>query len=616
MDHMTSRQSKGAALALCLLSATSLAMARSAPPSKPPPVNGAMIRDAGDGTNWPSYGRTYDENHFSPLREINRQSIGKLGLAWSFDLGTLQRSDSQLLEANGIVFAASGLSVLQAIDVRSGKLLWRYDPDVASVAGARLRSGWGIRGLALWQDEVIAGTQDGRLIAVDAKTGQLRWSTQALAAGDETAITGAPRVFNGKVVIGYAGGDRRQVRGALLCFDARTGKFLWRFYTTPGDPSKGFENDAMRLAAKSWNGAWWRFGGGGTVWNAITYDPELDRIYIGTGNGEPWNPAIRSPKGGDNLFICSIVALDAKTGAYVWHYQVSPRDAWDYDATEDIELATLSINGAKRRVLLQAPKNGFLFVLDRNTGKLIAASKIGKVSWASGYDLKTGRPIEAPGIRYETGPVLMWPGTFGTHNWQPMSYDPRTGLLFIPTINAAGAYAGQGLDPRTWKPVANAWNTGLAFAAGKAGEVEIPAGTFGSSLQARNPLTGQQIWSIANPGIVNGGTMATAGGLVFQGLIDGTLNALLVGVLPALDPSFDGDEAALREVVVHELGLMPPDLDVEEVCVSLVRVRRLDALIDGDREGRVVLSGRGGAQLRVSGEAADKTDAVHDWMLV
>lgn len=501
-----------------LLGAGSFAADRIAPGADI--VDGALIANDADGANWPSYGRTYSETHFSPLDQITTGNVGRLKLAWSHDLDTRQRTDSQPLEAGGIVYATAGLSIIEAIDAVTGKPLWRYDPDVAAVAGDKLRPSWGIRGLALWKGKVLFGTQDGRLIALDAKSGKPIWSVMTLDPKDESTITGAPRVFGGKVVIGYAGAERRAIRGGVSAYDAETGAFLWRFHTVPGDPSKGFENDAMAMAAKTWSGEWWKYGGGGTVWNAMTYDPELNRLYIGTGNGGPWNWQIRNPKGGDALFLASIVALDADTGKYIWHYQQNPNEAWDYNATMDIAMATLPVDGRPRKVLMQAPKNGFYFVLDRETGKLISAAKIGKVNWASGYDLKSGRPIENPGIRYEKKPILLWPGTFGTHNWQPMAYSPKTRLTYIPTIHTADAFASQGLDPTTWQSEKNAWNTGLAAA-----DIPVPQEEFSSSLQAWDPVAQRQVWSVPTPGIVNGGTMATGGGLVFQGLIDGTFNA-------------------------------------------------------------------------------------------
>ncbi len=492
----------------------------------PAAVDNTLLAAEEDGRNWASYGRTFSEDHFSPLTEITTQNVSKLRLAWSYDLNVPLRADSQPLEADGVVYVATGLSVVQALDAVSGKLLWRYDPKLTAIAGRKLRPSWGIRGLALWKGRVYVGTQDGRLLALNAADGRLVWSAQTMDKKmdkmGEATITGAPRVFNGKVVIGEAGAER-WARGAVSCFDAATGKFLWRFYTVPGNPDDGFEDDAMRMAANTWSGEWWKYGGGGTVWNAMTYDPEFNRLYIGTGNGGPWNWKIRNPKGGDALFLASIVALDADTGKYVWHYQENPNEAWDYNATMDMEMAKLTVDGVERKVLMQAPKNGFLYVLDRTDGKLISAGKIGRVDWAVGIDLKSGRPIENPGIRYEEAPVLMWPGTYGTHNWQPMAYSPVTHLVYIPTIHQADQYSMEGVDPKKWQRTPDAWNTGMS--AFSTSDVKLPSDEFSSMLQAWDPVTQRAVWKVPTPGVINGGTMATAGGLVFQGHVDGTFHA-------------------------------------------------------------------------------------------
>jgi quinohemoprotein ethanol dehydrogenase len=492
-----------------------------------PDVDTRLLAGEHDAANWASYGRTYSENHYSPLSEISANNVGRLGLAWSADLEVLQRADSQPLAVDGIVYVAAGLSIVQAFNATNGRRLWRYDAQVAKVAGVKLRGSWGIRGLALWKGRVLVATPDGRLLALDASTGKLLWSTQALdrkmdALGGGT-ITGAPRVFDDRVLIGSAGGDWWS-RGALSCFDARTGKLLWRFYTVPGNPTEGFESKAMEMAARTWSGEWWKYGGGGTVWNAITYDPDFNRIYIGTGNGDPQNWKIRNPKGGDNLFLDSIVALDANTGAYVWHYQLNPNDAWDYDATTDMVLEDLTLDGKTRKVLMQAAKNGFFYVLDRETGTVISAEKFERVSWAERIDLKSGRPVENPGIRYEQGPVLVWPGKLGAHSWQPMSYSPQTRLVYIPTGHSAGIYSSEGIDPATWVLNPNSWNSGMSTQAPPP-DLKVPVEEFKGHLQAWDPIRQRAVWNVEMPSVSSGGPMATAGGLVFQGNADGTFDA-------------------------------------------------------------------------------------------
>lgn len=489
-------------------------------------VDNAMLADEADGANWASYGRTFSENHFSPLDEVNAGNVDKLGLAWTLDVGTPLRADSQPLAVDGVIYLATGLSVVQAVKADTGEVIWRYDPEFLKGADLKkLLPSWGIRGLAIWQDRVIVGVQDGRLIGLDRATGKLAWSVQTLDEKSdklgEATITGAPRVFNGKVIIGFAGAER-WARGAVSAFDAKTGKFLWRFFTVPGNPADGFEDDAMKMAASTWSGEWWKFGGGGTVWNAMTYDPEFNRIYLGTGNGGPWNWNERNPKGGDALFLASIVALDADTGKYVWHYQENPNEAWDYNSTMDMELATLMIQGKPRKVVMHAPKNGYFYVIDRETGKLISAKEIGKVTWSKGIDAATGRPIDVPGNRYENGPVIQWPGTYGTHNWQPMSFSPKVNLAFIPTIHQADIYSAKGMIAGKWQRTPNSWNSGMS---GDVGGLKIDPSQFTSFLQAWDPIKQEARWKIPTPGVVNGGTMATAGGLVFQGHVDGTFNA-------------------------------------------------------------------------------------------
>jgi quinohemoprotein ethanol dehydrogenase len=469
------------------------------------------------GENWEGYGRIYDEAHFSPLTDINTSNAARLGLAWWFDIPGVALATSVPLEVGGTLYVATGYSVVRALDATTGRLLWTFDPKVPQVAGHKLRASWGIRGIAYREQKIYVGTHDGRLIAIDAKAGTPLWSVTTVDRDDLRFISGPPLVFKNMVVIGHGGSDLGAVRGYVTAYEATTGRQLWRFYTVPGDPAKGFEDEAMKMAAKTWHGRWWEKGGGGTVWNAMTYDPVFDRVYIGTGNGSPWNQKIRSPGGGDNLFIDSIVALDADTGAYVWHYQVNPGEVWDYDAATDIELADLTIAGKRRSVLMQASKNGFFYVLDRNDGKLISADKFAKVTWAKKIDLHTGRPVEAVNARYQSGDVTIWPSPGGAHASQPMAFNPIAGLVFIPTLDLPGTYDDRGIDLHAWKP-----NTNFVPSVGiNSGGGDMPANAGTSSLLAWDPVRQKVRWRAALPGIWNGGAATTAGGLVFQGRCDG-----------------------------------------------------------------------------------------------
>jgi len=469
------------------------------------------VRTAGapDPRDWPAHNGGDDESAYSALNEINRGNVGRLGLAWSLDLPDEMALEATPLAIAGKLYFTGSLSQVYAVDAATGTLLWQYNPEVWNHMPQHMRKGMAVnRGAAYADGRLFVGTLDGRLIALDAKTGKLLWSTETIAAEAKRTISGAPRVCAGKVVIGNSGADWGE-RGYVTAYDAVTGKQAWRFFTAPGDPAKGFEDEAQRMAASTWQGEWWKTGTGGTVWNGITCDPELNQLYIGTGNSGPYDPQVRSPGGGDNLFLASMVALDPTTGRYKWHYQVNPREAWDYKATADMQTATLTIDGKPRKVLMQAPTNGFFYVLDRTNGKLISAEKISKVTWASGIDLKTGRPIEAPGIRYENGPVTLWPSPSGAHNWQPMAFNPKTGLVYIPATKLAARFA------RVSSAATSDW-TGM-----KGGIDMVPAlvdkddGT--ATLLAWDPVAQKKRWEVKQPSFWNGGVMATAGDLIFQG---------------------------------------------------------------------------------------------------
>lgn len=356
--------------------------------------------------NWISHGRSYDEQRFSPLAEITDQSVGELGLSWFFDFPTQRGIEATPIVDNGVMFVTGSWSMVYAFNAVTGELLWQYDPEVPPSWAVHLCCDVVNRGVALWEDKVYTGTLDGRLITLDRADGSVSWSVQTTDKKRPYSITGAPRIIDSKVMIGN-GGAELGVRGYVSAYDATSGERLWRFYTVPGDPSKPFESPTLERAAATWKGGeWWKIGGGGTVWDSMAYDPNLNLLYIGVGSGSPWNREIRSPGGGDNLYLSSIVALNPDTGAYVWHYQTTPGESWDYTATQHMILADIDIDGRTRQVIMQAPKNGFFYVLDRSTGELISAEKYTRVTWATHVDKSTGRPVLSKNARYLNEPEL------------------------------------------------------------------------------------------------------------------------------------------------------------------------------------------------------------------
>ncbi len=489
-------------------------------------VTDAQIVHADDQAgNWLTHGRTYSEQRFSPLKQINDHNTARLGLAWYFDLDTNRGQEATPLVVDGIMYFTSAWSKVFAVNGATGALLWSYDPKVPKQWGVNACCDVVNRGVAIRQGKVYVGALDGRLIALNATTGKPVWVQQTTDPKWRYTITGAPRIVKGNVLIGNGGGEFG-VRGYVSAYDALSGKLVWRFYTVPGDPTKPFEQPILNQAAKTWSGEWWKNGGGGAVWDAIVYDPDLDLVYIGTGNGGPWNEKFRSPGGGDNLFTCSIVALNPDTGAYVWHYQEVPSDDWDYDSDEQMVLADLPIDGKPRKVILHAPKDGFFYVIDRETGKLISADPFTFVNWATAIDPKTGRPIENPKARYprdDASPVV--PGPAGAHSWHPMSYSPVTGLTYIP-VNEVG-FNFKSPDDFEFKNQAPNYGIDM-LAAGMPQDPKIKTAILDSvkgKLVAWDPIRQRQAWSIDRPGPWNGGTLATAGNLVFEGTAGGQFEA-------------------------------------------------------------------------------------------
>ena len=481
-------------------------------------VDDARLRGAtGDPANWLSHGRNYAEQRFSPLSQIHANNVSRLRLAWSFDTGLRRGHEATPLVVDGVMFVTGSWSVVFALDAASGKVLWTHDPEVSEEVGRKACCDVVNRGVALYRGSVFLGALDGRLIALDASTGEVQWETVTVDQSQPYTITGAPRVVAGKVIIGN-GGAEFGVRGYVSAYDAEDGELVWRSYTVPGDPSEPFESKALEEAASTWNGEYWKLGGGGTAWDSMAYDPDLGLLYVGTGNGSPWRAELRSPGGGDNLFLSSILALDPETGEIRWHYQTTPADNWDFTATQHMILAELPIDGVLRQVIMQAPKNGFFYVLDRVTGELISAEAYVPVSWADGVDLATGRPVPSPSGDYEEGLALVTPMYLGGHNWQPMSYNPVTGLVYIPAQEMAGPFRR---DP-LWEPRSGEFNTGVDATVGTLFSREIVSG----HLLAWDPIAQKEAWRHPHGMPWNGGTLSTAGNLVFQGTADGRFLAL------------------------------------------------------------------------------------------
>lgn len=527
---------------LAALAVTGCKLADNNPGAKDPEfakIDGEFLKTGGNGDDWAFPAYSYGEQRHSPLTQINDKNVSELGIAWFADMPDARGHESTPVEVDGTLYVTGPWSKVFAFEAKTGKPLWQFDPGVDKARGVKACCDVVNRGVAFWKGKLFVGTIDGRLIALDAKTGGEIWSVQTLDPKSNGTITGFPRVVKDKVIIGN-GGSEFGARGFVTAYNVDTGKQVWRFYTVPnpkGEPDNAASDKVMKeLAYDTWSKEpkkhdWRESGGGGTVWDAIVYDHELDQLYLGVGNGNPWNHGIRSNSEGDNLFLSSIVALDPDTGEYKWHYQETPAESWDYTATQPIILANEKRHGKDVKVLYHAPKNGFFFTIDRTNGKLLSANPfISGITWATGYDLATGRPIENPEARYEkTGKLYMAnPSALGAHNWHPMSYNPATGLVYIPAQQLGGAYMPP-MAPNEQGRSSMGFNTGGAIATADVPDdfnmvKAIQAVTTGQ-LVAFNPKTGKAQWTVNYPTPWNGGTMTTAGNLVFQGDAMGKFNA-------------------------------------------------------------------------------------------
>ncbi|GGO88858.1 alcohol dehydrogenase [Marinobacterium nitratireducens] len=508
-----------------------LVLACCAPAALAAPVTAERMAAAdSEPGNWMGTGRNYGEDRYSALQQITDDNVGDLGLAWNFKYPLDRVVQATPVVVDGVMYTTGAYSMVFALDAKTGELLWKYDPEVWRGYQARGCCDAANRGVAVWGDKVYVGVYDGRLEALDAKTGELAWSVNTKIDPDRNyTISGAPRVANGTVIIGN-GGAEFGVRGYVTGYDAETGKQAWRFFTVPGDPALGDETDTITMIRKTWFGdQYWKQGGGGTSWDSMAYDADLDLFYIGVGNGSFWNYKLRSEARGDNLFLSSIVAIRPKTGEYVWHYQTTPGEAWDYTATQHIIVTTLEIDGEERRVVMQAPKNGFFYVLDAATGEFISAEKYGHVTWAKGIDPETGRPIvdyEAADYWTNNEPKTIFPGSQGAHNWPPMSYNPNTGLVYIPQ-QVTMEYFSPLTEDEAKAPRPGVPNLGMHIphVPETLKDIDALAQIYRGNLVAWDPVKQEARWTVPYEHVHNGGTLSTAGNLVFQGTADGRVVA-------------------------------------------------------------------------------------------
>ena len=471
----------------------------------------------GSGAEWHNVNGDSNETGFSRLGSISSANAARLGLAWYLDLPDETTLQAAPVVVGGTLYFTGSYATVYAVEGTTGRVQWKFEPKIWDHNTAKMNYGFGAnRGVAYANGKIFSAALDGRLFALDAKTGQKLWETETTDPHGGQTITGAPRAFHDKVIIGNAGADFGQ-RGYVAAYDQSTGSRVWKFFTVPASPDLNKGEPALEAAAKTWSPDFWKKtgGGGGGPWDSMTFDAELNRVYIGTGNAFDYDPESRSPGGGDNLYTASIVALDADTGKYIWHYQVNPRDSWDFDATQQMTLTTLTIGGHKRQVLMQAPKNGFFYVLDRKTGKLISAGQIAKQNWADHIDVKTGRPVEHKNIHYETGSATIYPSGAGAHSWMRMAYSPATGLVYVPTMQSGTLYY-------KGDPAGDEIKVGGLVV----GSTPQEPGDGTGTLVAWDPVAQKARWKLPLSTFFNGGVVATAGNLVFQGAADGWLRAM------------------------------------------------------------------------------------------
>jgi len=501
--------------------------------------------------SWLTGGRDYQQTYHSPLKKINRENVSKLGFAWQFETGSTKGLEATPIVVDGVMYSSGPKGAVYVLDAKTGDKRWQFEPEIDPDIARKVCCGMVNRGVVVWQGKVYVGSLDGYLYALDADDGSVVWKVDTFTDRERGyTLTGAPYIAKDLVIIGNSGAEF-DARGYVTAYDIHTGKQVWRFFTVPGNPDKPFEHEELEEAAKTWDPkSLWQVGLGGTVWDGMAYDPKLNLLYVGTGNAAPYPRKLRSPSGGDNLYLASILAINPDTGRLVWYYQTTPEENWDFTATQKMILADLTINGNERKVIMQAPKNGFFYTIDRITGELISAKPYVAVNWASHIDMKTGRPVETGQGEYFEQPKLVFPSPAGGHNWQPMAYNLASGLVYIPTLESGAIwimpeepfkYQKGGLNMASTYvfPMRGEWGMDGDAAKGLPPLEQLAAGqpdtVIRGFLKAWDPVSQKLVWQLETSDQWvgtdfafwnGGGVMTSAGGLVFQGRGSGEFTAI------------------------------------------------------------------------------------------
>ncbi|HUA25339.1 MAG TPA: PQQ-dependent dehydrogenase, methanol/ethanol family [Steroidobacteraceae bacterium] len=504
----------------------------------------AQVGNASQGPGeWYTAGRDTGQTYYSPLGAIGQANVEDLGFAWQYPLGMRRGVEATPIVINGVMYTSGPWGHVYALDAATGKLLWTYDPEVPGGYGKWSCCDVVNRGVAVWKGRVYVASLDGFLHAIDARTGKRIWRVNTLPAHTPEShyfVTGAPVVAGDVVVIGYGGSDFKGNRGSVSAYSLDSGAFRWRFYTVPRNPELGPQDQPqLHAAEKTWPSRYdWSMGAGGAVWGGLAYDPKLQLVYFGTGNAAPYHGGMDAAKYGDELYVAAIMAVHAGTGKIAWYYQEVPAEGWDYDTCNPLVLAQMTIRGRARPVIMQASKDGFLYVLDRSTGEFLAGNPFTYVNWTKGLDPRTHRPIPRPSLDWTRAPALIWPGATGAHSWQPMSFDAQTGLVYIPVIDSPMVYVNSahrraGLiegnfdlafffpgdySPKDLESLFGPLPSLSDLARG--GPPPVSRGF----IRAVQPMTGKIVWQRQTASFWDGGVLSTGGNLVFQGDADGYLN--------------------------------------------------------------------------------------------